>query len=135
MEYPAHHLLFQVPQAQPYACQAHRDVVPAQAKSFAHQARRNEYAERHRRQQQRGQERHHGRGPAEQTPGIQDMVERVGSPSQLPGAKIVLPGLLVQVRENQEEQESYHGRYYDHTDRDAVHGAMTATSARGMKCF
>ncbi len=57
------------------------------------------------------------------TPGIQDVVERVSSPAQLPGAKVVLPGLLVEVSEDQKEQQSNHGGHNDHTDRDAVHGA------------
>ena len=63
------------------------------------------------------------RGIAERTPGIEDVVERVSSPSQLPGAKVVLPGLLVEVSEDQEEQQSDHGGYNNQTNRDAVHGA------------
>ena len=40
-------------------------------------------------------------------------MERIGSPSQLPGAEVVLPGLLVEVSENQEEQQSNYSRYYN----------------------
>ena len=62
-------------------------------------------------------------------------MKRVSSPSQLPGAKVVLPGLLVEVSENQKEQQGNHGRYYKQTNRDAVHGAKTATSARVISNF
>ena len=75
------------------------------------------------------------RGIAERTPGVEDVMKRVSSPSQLPGAKVVLPGLLVEVSENQKEQQSHHGRYDKQTDRDAVHGAKTATSARVINNF
>ena len=74
-------------------------------------------------------------GVAERTPGVEDVMERVSSPSQLPGAEVVLPGLLVEVSENQEEQQSNNGRHYKQTNRDAVHGAKTATSARVISNF
>ena len=103
--------------------------------SFAHQASRDEYAKRHRRQKQRSQQRYHGRGIAEHAPGVENIVERIGSPSQLPGAKIVLPGLLIEVSENQEEQQGYHTGDNNHTDRDAVHGAKAGIQAKLMSSF
>ena len=123
MKHPAQHVLLQIPEAEACSREAHGNVVPAQAESFSHQASRDEYAERHRRQKQRSQERYHCGGIAERTPGIQDIVERVSSPAQLPGAEVVLPGLLVEVSENQKEQQGYHGRHYQQTNCDAVHGA------------
>src|ERR1700690_327609 len=135
MEHPAHHLLLQIPKAESDSPQADRDVVPSQSELLAHQPGRDEYAQRHRYQQQRSQQRHHSGGVAERTPGIQDIVEGVGSPSQLPGAEVVLPGLLVEVSEKQKEGQSHRGRYYKQTDRYAVHGAKTATSARVMSIF
>ena len=135
MKYPAHHVLLQIPHAECCAPQADRDVVPAQAELLAHEASRDKNAQRHRCQKQRGQQCDHSGRSAERAPGIKDVVERVSSPSQLPGAEVVLPGLLVEVSENQKEQQSDNGRYYKQTNRDAVHGAKTATFSQSDKQF
>jgi hypothetical protein len=47
----------------------------------------------------------------------------------LPGAKVILPGLLVEVGENQEEQQGDNPGHNNHADRNAVHGAETAIPA------
>ena len=52
MKNPSHHVLLQIPEAERHSSQADGEVVPAQAKSFAHQAGRDEDADCHRCQKQ-----------------------------------------------------------------------------------
>ena len=135
MKHPAHHVLLQIPKTERDPARSDSDVIPTQAELLAHEASRDEDTQRHRRQKQRGQQRHDSGRCTERTPGVEDVMERVSSPSQLPGAEVVLPGLLVKVSEHQEEQQSYNGRHYEQTNCDAVHGAETATSARVIRNF
>ena len=58
-------------------------------------------------------------------------MEGVSAPSQLPGAKIVLPGLLVKVSEYEEEQQSDNGGYNNQTNSHAVHGAKQLPQPEG----
>src|SRR6266571_3331214 len=54
-------------------------------------------------------------------PGVQQEVERVGGPSQLPRPEIRLPALLVQVGEYQKQQERDHPWQDHRADDNAIH--------------
>src|SRR5207245_9207805 len=60
-------------------------------------------------------------------PGIQQEVQRVGGPRQLPCPEIRLPALLVQIGEYQEQQESDHSWQDHRADDNAIH-EMTDTN-------
>src|SRR6266851_8598188 len=54
-------------------------------------------------------------------PGVQQEVQRVGGPSQLPGPEIRLPALLVQIGKYQEQQERDHSWQDHRADDNAIH--------------
>src|SRR5208337_2708167 len=130
MKYSTHYLVAQVPPRQGNAAHGDRSVVPLQTKLLPiHEPGRDEDAQRHGHQQQGTEERHHGRGPVESDPGVQAIVESVSRPTQLPGAKILMAALLVEVSEQKEEQQGDEPRDDDHADRDTVHSAGNTSAA------
>ena len=95
-----------IPPGEPDSCNPNQHVIPSQDELLPpHQPRRDEDAQRHRHQQNRAQERNEGRRLVVRRPRLQRIMQGVGSPTQLPGAKILVPALLVKVGEQQEQQQ------------------------------
>ena len=61
-------------------------------------------------------------------PAIESIVKGVGGPSQLPGAEIILPALLIKVRKDEEKQQGHKARNDNHADADAIHDAQNYIS-------
>src|ERR1700746_2468877 len=57
-------------------------------------------------------------------PAIESIVKGVGGPSQLPGAEIILPALLIKIGKDKEKQQGHKARNDDHTDADTIHDAQ-----------
>jgi hypothetical protein len=57
-------------------------------------------------------------------PGVKAEVQGVCAPSQLPGAKVGLPALLVQVSKNEEQQQGHNTGQQQHVDGKGIHGAQ-----------
>src|SRR5579863_4512607 len=54
-------------------------------------------------------------------PRFKAIMQRVESPGELPGAKVLLPALLVEISEEQHQQEGDHPRHDHHIEGKAVH--------------
>ena len=57
----------------------------------------------------------------ERIQGIETIVQGIKRPGQLPGAKVLLPALLVKVGKQQEEQQGHDPWHHHHADGEAIH--------------
>ena len=104
----------QIPPGKPQSRNPNQHVIPSQDEFLPpHQPRRDEDAQRHRHQQHRAQERNERRGLVVRYPRLQPIMQSVGGPTQLPGAEILVPALLVKVGEQQEQQQRHERRQDD----------------------
>src|ERR1700722_20897465 len=82
------------------ANRSHRSVVPLEAIGAAHQPCRNKNTQRHRDQKKLADKERGGRLWKR----IENVVQGIGGPGQLPRAEVGLPALLVQISEYQKQQ-------------------------------
>jgi hypothetical protein len=75
-------------------------VIPTELRRAPHQARRDEYAQCHRHQEKLAHEKRNRR----RRKGIENEMQRVCSPGQLPRAEVGLPALLVQIGKDKKQQ-------------------------------
>src|SRR5262249_23135637 len=105
-------------------------ILPAQVKLLPHQAGRDVDAQRHRHQQQPADKSRHRRWTIESVPRIQAKAQGVKRPRHLPGTKILLPALLIEVGEQQEQQQGNYPGNDHQTDGEATHTARNRSPSR-----
>ena len=89
-------------------------VVPVKAEALPDQAGRYEQAQPHGHNQDGAGQVHGGGGLVIGVPGVESEVQRVGAPTELPGAEVGLAALLVEVSEDEEQQQGHNPREDDH---------------------
>ena len=111
-----------------HADRSDRGVVPAETIGAAHQARRNENAQRHRDQEKLADKKRNRRLRKR----IEDVVQRVSGPGQLPRAEVRLPALLVQISKDEKQQNRDKSRNQNRRDNNTVHRVGEDTSGQAF---
>src|SRR5579884_397371 len=93
------------PNREPCARGSDGELIPAEPEALANQPGRNKNANRHPHQQQGANKERPLRWRAVVVPGVQTVVDAVRAPGDLPGTKVALSALFVQIREQQEDQQ------------------------------